>query len=448
MSRTQMRVVVAGWILGLAAGIAPGIGWGEESAAKPPHAPQLLWKHTCGPAGLSAPPAIHGGVAVVGSGWSGSELHAVRLTDGGLEWRRALDDNGVGAVVRDGDTTYSTTESCTIYSIPTKSGKIAWKRWLGDPVLSTPALEGDRVYVGSGAARDSHFHLMCLDKRTGRDVWTRRIPCEITGSPAVQDGRVYVSLNDGSVRAFDRNGRELWKRNAAAASVPTLDGKNLLVNTRGGTILACLETDTGKPRWETSVSSEAGNVLETGATLWTMASTPIRTGHSIFVGTRTGELVCLNAHDGATRWSTKLQSTPPPADPSDRAARRAALGSGSTSALSSPAFANGKVYVGSLAGGLFCVDARTGDVIWRFEAGGAIRWSPVLHKGRVYVTTDQGLLLCMDAGDPKADGWDQWGGNAAHTMTNTRSPGGGRGVVGTPDDEETVTPGTDGIRGD
>ena len=57
-----------------------------------------------------------------------------------------------------------------------------------------------------------------------------------------------------------------------------------------------------------------------------------------------------------------------------------------------PTQAAGSVFVGTLDGKVFSLDARTGAKRWQFVAGGAVRSRPVVAAGAVYVAADDGIL--------------------------------------------------------
>lgn len=54
------------------------------------------------------------------------------------------------------------------------------------------------------------------------------------------------------------------------------------------------------------------------------------------------------------------------------------------------------------------LDTRTGRKEWVFYAGGPVRFAPVVWKGRVYFTSDDGYLYCVDA-DTGELNWKFWG---------------------------------------
>ncbi len=44
-----------------------------------------------------------------------------------------------------------------------------------------------------------------------------------------------------------------------------------------------------------------------------------------------------------------------------------------------------------------CVDAVTGQTVWRIFTGGAVRLTPTVHQGRVYFGSDDGCVYCVEA---------------------------------------------------
>jgi len=69
----------------------------------------------------------------------------------------------------------------------------------------------------------------------------------------------------------------------------------------------------------------------------------------------------------------------------------------SSSIFSSPAVVDGRVFVGSNGGEVYCLDADTGDKIWDYPAGSGVVSSPAISDGRVYVGCDNGKVYCLNA---------------------------------------------------
>ena len=72
--------------------------------------------------------------------------------------------------------------------------------------------------------------------------------------------------------------------------------------------------------------------------------------------------------------------------------------------VSSPAWADGVVYVGSDDGNLYAVDAASGRQRWMHRTGGPVSGSPAVAGDRVYVMSYDGRLHALDA----ATGALQW----------------------------------------
>ena len=67
---------------------------------------------------------------------------------------------------------------------------------------------------------------------------------------------------------------------------------------------------------------------------------------------------------------------------------------------SSPAVANGVVYVGSLDGNVYALDARTGGLLWSYATGYGVESSPAVANGVVYVGSEYlgtGGVYALDA---------------------------------------------------
>ncbi|HEO70557.1 MAG TPA: methyltransferase domain-containing protein, partial [Candidatus Hydrogenedentes bacterium] len=86
-----------------------------------------------------------------------------------------------------------------------------------------------------------------------------------------------------------------------------------------------------------------------------------------------------------------------------------------------------RVYFGSSADDqVYCLDAGTGKVVWRFFTEGPVRLAPAVDKGKVYVGSDDGWAYCLNAEDGKLI-WRYRADEEAH-----RIPGNGRVVSSTP----------------
>lgn len=104
-------------------------------------------------------------------------------------------------------------------------------------------------------------------------------------------------------------------------------------------------------------------------------STPAVANGLIYVSTDDGNLSALDALSGQKKWSFTA---------------KAAI-------HSSPVVANGLVYVGSDDGTLYALDASNGHKKWSYRAGAAIRSTPALVNDLLYVGTDNRHIYALDA---------------------------------------------------
>ena len=184
-----------------------------------------LWNVTLADAGrmtLSSSPTVHENVAYVGmydeDGGYGA-LFAVDLFGRSIAWR--LNTSSIhysSAAVAGGKVFIGVTglynRSADRWDPPygllaaNLTGGLAWFHPTDGPVASSPAVDGDRIYVTS---RGSRLYAIGLD---GGELWNATIGYS-TSSPAVAGGRVFVGSGSiapgGKVRAFTREGVGIWE---------------------------------------------------------------------------------------------------------------------------------------------------------------------------------------------------------------------------------------------
>jgi hypothetical protein len=100
--------------------------------------------------------------------------------------------------------------------------------------------------------------------------------------------------------------------------------------------------------------------------------------------------------------------------------------------LSSPAVANGRVYVGSgdFDRRLYCLNATTGAQIWNATTDGAVHSSPAVAGTRVYVGSYDTRVYCFDA----LTGALVWTYKTGETVYSSPAVANGRVYVGSFDD--------------
>lgn len=130
----------------------------------------------------------------------------------------------------------------------------------GDGPRSTPAMDGENVYVIS-----SRLRLFCLDAQTGGVIWSkslvrehggRHIPYENAASPVIDGDRLFVAGGGPgqSLLAFDKDeGKVLWKTQSeqlthSTPTIATINGeRQVIFFTRSG--LVAVHPEDGQFLW-------------------------------------------------------------------------------------------------------------------------------------------------------------------------------------------------------
>jgi len=219
--------------------------------------------------------------------------------------------------------------------------KLLWQvNDIGDG-FSTPAVVGTRIYLMSNRGMENEF-VQALSIQDGKPIWTTRI---------------------GNVGNPNQN-----PPYPKARSTPTVDGDFIYALGSDGD-LACLETGSGKIRWQKSLRKEFGGQPHE----WAYAESPLVDGDVVVVtpGGAQATIVALNKKTGAVIWKSAV----PGADPA-----------GYASAIVVQAVGR-KQYVQFLSKGIVGVDAKTGAFLWRYKEvakGPAQAFTPVARDGYVY----------------------------------------------------------------
>jgi len=223
---------------------------------------------------------------------------------------------------------------------PAQGPKLLWQmNDIGDG-YSTPAVVGTRIYLMSNRGMDNEY-VQALSTQDGKPIWTTRLGA--VGNP-----------NDFLY--------------AKARSTPTVDGESIYALSSDGDI-ACLETATGKIRWQKNIRQEFGGKQG----VWAYAESPLVDGDVVVVtpGGEQATLLALNKRTGAVVWKSAV----PGGDPA-----------GYSSVIVVQACGR-KQYVQFLSKGIVGVDAKTGQFLWRYKEvakGMAQIPTPVARDGYVY----------------------------------------------------------------
>jgi outer membrane protein assembly factor BamB len=394
------------------------------------------------------------GLVFLGGGFGSYEFYALDAVTGRVAWQyQTTDDGPTAAVVGEGHVAFNT-ESCEL-EVLTTAGRPVWKRWLGDPLMSMPALGGGRVYVAFPDSRgDKRHYLASLDLLSGREYWRRPLAGEVITAPVLAEGHVYLTTLDGTLFCFRQDdGQPLWREARNATSAPLVRGGECYFSERRSD-----PADQAAVPTEHLARRSASPTAETFPFPGTVTASPYRDyakrqrqspldrecevadgyvgfaahkGHSGMEQARLnlgkGHVSAVWAHQGPRPafWEGRLYSAIGDAlhcaDPTTREAHwkrtlfeRPGQAELLDEALTPPAVVNDKVFLATLTGEVLCLSAATGERLWAAKLGEPVLFQPAVSGGRVYVATHTGSLFCLETGDPADDGWLMWGAGPAH----------------------------------
>jgi outer membrane protein assembly factor BamB len=139
--------------------------------------------------------------------------------------------------------------------------------------------------------------------------------------------------------------------------------------------------------YSTSSSSPATpSLLWNFTTNGPVSASPTIVDDRVYVGSLRGIAYCLNAKDGNIIWNYTVHAR----TQGLQVARGPAIGS-------SMAVVNGYVYFGCYDRNVYCLDAATGEKVWNFTTRNSVESSPAIYGGKVYIGSWDGSVYCLDA---------------------------------------------------
>ena len=297
---------------------------------------------------------------------------------------------------------YFGSDDGTLYAVDAETGEEVWRFATGGPVRSSPAVALGSVFFGS---YDGVFY--ALDRESGAVRWrfettgerrwrARNLdgmgPDEVhedpwdffQSSPAVVDGSVYFGTGEGMVYSLDaETGAVRWAvetGDTVHSSPAVADGVVYVGNMESR--LYAFSAETGGELWYYQAGTDSTYFNQHG-----LQSSPLVADGRVYVGGRDGGLHAVDAETGAALWkfdtngswvlgSAALGDSALYFGTSDTNMLRAAdpvtgeeffATSLGTFIYSSPAIAEGMLYVGSCGGVLFAIDQSTGEIAWQFQ---------------------------------------------------------------------------------
>lgn len=318
-----------------------------------------------------------------------------------------------------------------------------WKKPLPGVGHSSPVIWDGKLFVTSGDPKTGEQILLAFDAKSGEPLWEKRVPSHTysmhtdnsyaTSTPAVDADHLYVLWFDGeqvTLAAFTHDGVEVWRRqvgslheNHGFATSPIVAGDTVVVanetNDAARSSVIGVDRMSGEVRWtvprgagktsfatplvihegerELVVMSSMGSGVTaydpaTGGIVWQVlesglpdrcVSSPIEAAGLIMVS-------CGSGNNGVELIALKPN---PEGEPPTEAYR---LREGVPN-IPTPVVSGDLLFIWHDRGTVACLDAKTGEQIWRKRVSGMFHSSPVRIGDRIFGLSKEGDVVVLAA---------------------------------------------------
>jgi outer membrane protein assembly factor BamB len=191
----------------------------------------VLWKtRTDGP--VHATPGIADGLAFIAG--CDEVFRAIRISDGKEVFSVSSGAyTGASPALRGGNAYYGTFNN-DVLMVSLRDRKIGWRYEHPQrhfPFYSSAAALADRIVVGG---RDKMIHCLSL---AGKALWTFSTMARVESSPAISGDRAFIGSNDGRLYALNLStGAKVWEFNAGGAisASPAIANGRIVVGSQNG----------------------------------------------------------------------------------------------------------------------------------------------------------------------------------------------------------------------
>lgn len=340
-------------------------------------------------------------------------------------------------------------------SIPAQwtSEDYRWQVELPGDGVGSPVIHDGTIYLLVADTVEQQRLLIALEAATGRQLWQRGYPLRkhhlhsrntfASSTPYVDDSGVYAAWGDPesvSLVAVEHDGTPRWQRDLGSwqsqhgfgTSPVILADKLILFNSQQGEQLEAgqrpgvskmmaFDPSTGETLWETKLNTTRACY---GVPLLRTAAD----GTHEIVGANTGDgIFALDAQSGRMRWklpvfSARCVSSPlavgdlllgsagsggggnhlvavrPPQSAADKPAEVYRI-TRQAPYVPTPAVVGNRLFMVDDRGIASCVDAETGQRLWKERVGGVHSASPLVIGDRVLMINTEGRATLVRAAD-------------------------------------------------
>jgi outer membrane protein assembly factor BamB len=319
-----------------------------------------------------------------------------------------------------------------------ETSNVRWKVAIPGRGWSTPAIQGDRIWLTTATEEGKSLRAICVDRNTGAIVHNIEVfrlkqakqvnskNSHASPTPVLEGDRVYLHFGAYGTACLSQAGEVVWKTRLeydngqhGPGGSPVLYENLLIVSCDGQDIqyVAALDKLTGKTKWKRHregthayttpliVRLPAGDQLISPGALKAIAYEPL-TGKEIWQ-VKYGDgfsnvprpvfghglvYICTGFHEPAM-----LAVRPDGRGDVTRSHVAWTLKRG-VPLTPSPILVGDELYMVSDNGIASCVDAKTGTEVWRARLTGGFSASPIYADGRIYFLSEEGEAVVIAPG--------------------------------------------------
>lgn len=326
-----------------------------------------------------------------------------------LRWEFRSPDGWVGAAAIVDDHVFAPALSGRLHCLKRTTGEEIWNyrsiestdpKTFAPGFKAAPLVTNTAVYVGD---EDGVLHALARD--TGKLLWKFTTDAEIAGCVAPWKDQLLLASHDSFLYCLTQEGKEVWKfqTNDRINCSPAIADKYTFV-AGCDEHLRVIDLETGKEFRDMPLESF-------------LIASPALVGDLLYVGTHTGQIVCVNWRKGEFVWKYEGARKMPfhasavvtdelvvvgchdkHVHAVERATGKLAWTFATRAKIECSAAAiDTRCFVGSGDGNLYGLDLKTGQEVWKFNSGRDITAGIAIGEGCLVAGEDQqnGRLLCF-----------------------------------------------------
>jgi serine/threonine protein kinase/outer membrane protein assembly factor BamB len=321
---------------------------------------------TNGPIGWSSAPVLDKAEKIFFVGSADGSVYAIELQTGKLKWRHTIGAPLLASPTLIGDKLFIADSAGKMQAINAESHETLWQREINSPVVSTPAYFKDILFVPTEGGR-----MVALDIASGSTRWEFKAESAIVSSPHRHAELVLFGTRNGAFHAISaETGRAIWKFHAGEPIVasPAASVDSVYFGTQSGTFFA-LEADTGGLIWEYPTDRA---IISKALIAFTAV---IFCSHDRW-------LYCCEKYDGGLKWKASVRGK----------------------AIANLVVHKETVLVATQEGWLQAFHTRTGNLVWQIDLGRKLDSSPVISGDHLLQATVEGEILALSSKQAEAVG--------------------------------------------